>query len=288
VPTPRFWDIGDEAGLESVRSELRYPLIVKPRDSGAFQRTFPGGRKHIRAASFEETLRGVRVMAGAGLDSMLVEVVPGPDDRLCSYYTHLGEDGDPAFHFTKRTLRRYPPGEGESTYHLVENVPRVGELSLQLFRHVGLRGLANAEFKLDARDGELKLIECNARFTAANGIVAESGLDLARWVYGRAAGLPQEPPRRIRTGTRMWDPRRDFASYRALAAAGQITFWQWIRSLRTLRTFWFRWYDPLPTVAHATEAAKASLRCFVASRTGRSADGAVVEPSAREGGLQGG
>ena len=62
--------------------------------------------------------------------------------------------------------------------------------ALRLFRHVGLRGLANVEFKLDPRDGQYKLIECNARFTAANGLVAKSGIDLGRFVYCRAVGLP--------------------------------------------------------------------------------------------------
>jgi predicted ATP-grasp superfamily ATP-dependent carboligase len=260
VPTPRFREVGGEGGLEEIRAGLRYPLIVKPRDSGAFQRAFPGGRKHVRAASFDEALRGVRLLAGAGLDSMLVEVVPGPDDRLCSYYTHLDEDARPAFHFTKRVIRRFPPGEGEATYHVVDDVPGVGELSLRLFRHVGLQGLANAEFKLDERDGGLKLIEVNARFTAANAIVAESGLDLARWVYRRAAGLPPEPPGPLRTGLRMWEPLRDFRAYRALAAAGELTFRDWLRSLRTLRPFWFRRDDPLPTLAHAAEEARRWIR----------------------------
>jgi predicted ATP-grasp superfamily ATP-dependent carboligase len=268
VPTPRFREVSGEGGVEDIRAGLRYPLIVKPRDSGAFQRAFPGGRKHVRVDSFDEAVRGVRLLARAGLDAMLVEVVPGPDDRLCSYYTHLDENGEPAFHFTKRVIRRFPPGEGEATYHVVDDVPHVRELSLRLLRRVGLQGLANVEFKLEERDGELKLMECNPRFTAANALVAESGLDLARWVYRRAVGLPQEPPGTVRIGLRMWEPLRDFRAYRALAAAGELTFPSWLRSLRTLRPFWFRWYDPLPTFAHAAEEAKRWVRERVPGRRG--------------------
>jgi hypothetical protein len=56
---------------------------------------------------------------------------------------------------------------GNACYHLTDWNPEVGDLSLKLFQWVGLRGLANAEFKRDERDGKLKLIECNARFTAS-------------------------------------------------------------------------------------------------------------------------
>ena len=52
------------------------------------------------------------------------------------------------------------------------------DLGLALFGHAGLRGVANVEFKRDPRDGRLKLIECNARFTAANGLLTASGIDL--------------------------------------------------------------------------------------------------------------
>ena len=90
---------------------------------------------------------------------LLVEKVPGPDDLLCSYYTYLDADGEALFDFTKRIIRRFPVGMGNGCYHITDRNPEVREVALKLFRHVGLRGLANAEFKRDQRDGRLKLIE---------------------------------------------------------------------------------------------------------------------------------
>jgi predicted ATP-grasp superfamily ATP-dependent carboligase len=116
------------------------------------------------------------------------------------------------------------------------------------------------EFKLDARDGEPKLIECNARFTTSNGLLEASGLDLSRWVYRRAAGLSQQAPRKFRSGVRMWDPGKDFASYRVRARRGELTFIGWVRSLRPARPFWFRWYDPMPTLAFAGFQARLAVR----------------------------
>ena len=160
-----------------------------------------------------------------------MEWVPGPDDRLCSYYTYLDEEGTPLFHFTKRIIRRFPVGMGNACYHVTDWNPEVRDEALKLFRWVGLRGLANAEFKRDERDGRLKLIECNARFTASDCLVARSGFDLAAFVYNRAVGLPQRPLESYAQGMRLWDPVRDFECFLALRKRGELTFGQWAASV---------------------------------------------------------
>ena len=186
-----------------------------------------------------------------------MEWIPGGDDSLCSYYTYLDADGDAHFDFTKRVIRRYPAGMGLGCYHVTDDVPGVKELGLRLFRHVGLRGLANVEFKLDPRDGQYKLIECNARFTAANGLVAKSGIDLARFVYCRAAGLPLPPVNGFRPGVRVIDPVMDLLSFLELRRAGSMTFGQWVRSLLHRQTFaYFEWTDPLPALARVLQDAR--------------------------------
>ena len=86
---------------------------------------------------------------------------------------------------------------GTACYHITDWVPEIVEPSLRLFRHVGLRGLANVEYKLDPRDGRHKLIECNARFTASNCLVSASGVNLAAFVYNRLTGRPADGAHRI-------------------------------------------------------------------------------------------
>jgi predicted ATP-grasp superfamily ATP-dependent carboligase len=284
VDTPAVWMVEDEDDLERRRGELRFPLIVKPRSSADFQRRFPGGRKHLRASSFDEVRQAVRTMRAEGLPFMLVEFVPGPDDRGCTYCTYVDETGTPCFDFTIRGIRRSPPGEGESTYVVSERFPEVVAPALRLVRHVGLLGLACIEFKLDERDGRLKLIECNVRFVSPNPLLIASGLDLAPWIYRRAVGLPAGTLPEWKTGVRLLDPRRDFAAYRALARAGEITLPQWLRSLRPARTFWFRPYDPMPTVAHAWEVCASRVRSvFRRGRRRHLAGPAAAAPTDRPG-----
>jgi predicted ATP-grasp superfamily ATP-dependent carboligase len=121
--------------------------------------------------------------------------------------------------------------------------------------------VANVEFKRDDRDGQLKLIECNARFTASNGLVADSGYDLAWLVYSRLVGLPQPVLGPFRSGKRLWYPVEDFYAYRQLRQQKELTFWQWLKSVAHPTTFpYFRWTDPWPTAVQESRRVREALR----------------------------
>jgi len=247
VPTPRFWLAETMDQIVALRDDLTYPLLVKPRLSHLFEERF--GKKFVVVENFDQLLRTFDTVSEAGLETLLMELIPGPDDLLCSYYTYLDEQGQPLFHFTKRIIRRFPVGMGTACYHVTDWNPEVADLALKLCTQVGLRGLANVEFKRDPRDGQLKLIECNARFTASNGLVARSGFDLGRFVYNRIVGLPQPPLEHYRRGLRLWDPIRDFEAFLELRRRGELSFGAWLRSVLHRQSFpYFQWSDPWPAL----------------------------------------
>jgi predicted ATP-grasp superfamily ATP-dependent carboligase len=247
VATPRFWSVDSRAEVEGLRGELVFPLIVKPRESHLFQRRFAS--KFLVAERFEELAPALEIVERAGVACLLVEKIPGPDSLLASYYTYLDEKGDARFEFTKRVLRRYPVNMGLATYHITDRIPALAEPTLALLREAGLRGVANVEYKLDRRDGRYKLIECNARFTAANTLLARSGIDLAWFVYCRAAGLPLPAIGSYRSGVRLWDPARDLKACRALHRSGEASVLALAKSLlRRQNLPVFSWRDPLPAL----------------------------------------
>jgi D-aspartate ligase len=259
VPTPRFWQIRLEEDIHRLRDELVYPLIVKPKVSHVFQRKFKV--KFFVAEGFDQLLEAFRVAESADVETLLVEKIPGPDSRYCSYYTYLDEEGNALFDFTKRIIRRYPMNMGMASYHITDRVEHVRELSLKLFRHVGLQGLANAEFKYDERDGQLKLMECNARFTAANSLVAKAGFNLGNFVYNRIVGISQPPLTDFRTGLRLWDPLKDWRAFLELRKRGELTFLQWLGSIMHRSSIaYFSWRDPLPSLFRLFKTAKIILR----------------------------
>ena len=265
VPTPRYWRVDNLQDVMRLEKELVFPLLVKPQLSHLFALRF--GKKYFLAQDFAQLVDAFRTASEAGISAMLVERIPGLDDQLCSYYTYLDGDGRPLFDFTKRIIRRYPINMGHACYHVTDWNPEVRELALPLFKHVGLRGLANVEFKRDERDGRLKLIECNARFTAANGLVAAAGLDLASLVYNRLTGLPLPQLQTYKTGLRLWYPEKDFLAYRQLRRTKEITFLGWLKSIAHPQVLpYFRWYDPVPSMAGAFCALRLHLPFVYAGR----------------------
>jgi predicted ATP-grasp superfamily ATP-dependent carboligase len=261
IPTPRFWRAASEEQVLAQRDDFVYPLLVKPLHSHRFKKVMTG--KYRVAHDFDELLTEYGDVIEHGLEVVLVEMIPGPDDLLCSYYTYLDDDGSPRFHFTKRILRRHPEHEGPASYHITDWNPDVRELGLKLFGHVGLKGVANVEFKRDPRDGMLKVIECNARFTLGNPLLAASGYDLGRFVYNRLVGLPQPPlaDQPYVRGLRLWFPIQDFLAFLDLRRDGRLTLAGWLRSIlhRQVLPMWAL-SDPLPSLV----ATSGRLRTAVA------------------------
>jgi D-aspartate ligase len=150
---------------------------------------------------------------------------------------------------TKRKLRQYPPRFGLATYHVMTWEPEIAALGMEFCKGVGLRGIGVVEFKRDPRDGVLKLIECNARFTLATELVHHSGVNLAQIAYYRAVGLPVEPVNDYRVGARMWYPIEDARTALVLRREGELTLRRWLRSVshRQHSPLW-SWRDPVPSL----------------------------------------
>ena len=166
-----------------------------------------------------------------GIEMIVTEIIPGADDQFFSYYTYIDEEGRPLLHVTKRKLRQYPIRFGSGCFHTTNWDPEATELGLRFFEGVGLRGLGNVEFKRDARDGRLKLIECNHRFTAATGLLRAAGADLPLFVYNKLTDRPLPRIEGYDTDLTMWYPMRDVRAFLAYRRNGEMTFRPWARSI---------------------------------------------------------
>src|SRR3712207_7493033 len=68
-------------------------LFRSPRLSHLFEERF--GRKHVLVNDFDALLATFDAASGAGMETLLMEWIPGGDDHLCSYYTYLDERATP-------------------------------------------------------------------------------------------------------------------------------------------------------------------------------------------------
>ncbi len=247
IPTVGYWVPRSSEELDRSMPELRFPLVMKPLYSPQ-ARILKSKAMLIpdRTALTERFSASTRL----GVSVVLMEYIPGGDDRLCSYYTYLDEHGNPLVHFTKRTPRRFPLQSGDGTYHIIEWVPEAAELGLHFFRHLKYRGLGNIEFKWDERDGGLKIIEVNARFTASDPLITRSGVNLGLIAYNRITGRPQPPVLDYEQSLVMCRPIEDALAAWELRKRGEMRFSEWINEIRrTNQLPFFEWLDPMPAIA---------------------------------------
>ena len=259
VPAPRTASVSTLDELRAAAAQMEFPCALKPRHSHLFARKFDG--KALIAEDTAALEAAFRATNEHGLEMIVTEIIPGDDSRYCSYYSYIDDDGTPLFHFTKRKPRQNPPGFGLGTYHVSEWVPDAAELGLRFFTGIGLRGVGNVEFKRDSRDGQLKIIECNPRFTAADKLVQRAGIDMATMSYRRALGLPVQAPTGFRSGVRQWHPLEDLYAYRAYRAQGLLTMRAWLSTwVRPVGLPMFDRGDLRPSVVYTRAFARRAAR----------------------------
>lgn len=248
LPTPRTATVRRPEEADSLSAEFEFPYALKPLHSHLFARHFRD--KVLLVHNRAELLDALTRTDALGLSMLLTEIVPGDDDQYHSYYSYLDGSGQALVHFTKRKFRQWPIRFGLSCYQTSDWNEEAAEAGLRFFQGIGLRGVGNVEFKRDARDGQLKVIECNPRFTAANELVRLSGIDFPLIAYHRALGRESALPTTYRCGLRMWHPLEDARALVAYRRSGELTTRQWLRSLlHRLHFPMFRVDDPMPTVA---------------------------------------
>jgi D-aspartate ligase len=234
--------------------ELTYPIIMKPRRN--FELAGRTGRKHVRVDSRADLDEHLPLMRSLPSGFVFNEFVEGGDEMLSSYYALRAEGGETLLEFTKMVDRRYPTNQGGATFHRLVDLPETAEAGRAFFDHVGLTGVGNVEFKRDGRTGELKLMECNYRLTAATALVQDAGIDLAGAMYDQALGRGVETAMSPRWGATMWYPIRDLRSF--LDDGSGVRPWL-KRPKRSSYPYW-RLDDPGPSLRLARRYARSRFR----------------------------
>jgi predicted ATP-grasp superfamily ATP-dependent carboligase len=112
---------------------------------------------------------------------------------------------------------------------------------------VGYHGILDIGYRLDARDGQYKVLDINPRVGQAFRLfVAENDHDVVRALYLDLTGQPQPEVRR-REGRRWMIEDYDIISSLHYYQEGSLKPGQWLRSFAGLEeAAWFNWKDPVP------------------------------------------
>lgn len=250
-PAPRVWKADTREDVGRIPSDCLFPVIIKPIYSHLFQRAF--GRKFFVVHSHQEMADRVSESLNHGLRVMVCELIPGLDSVVTSsYYTYTDRQGQELFRFTKRVLRRYPVFGGGGSFHMTQWLPETAEMGERFFRGIGFRGLGCVEFKRDPRDGLLKVIECNPRFTGAHELLVRCEMDPAFLIYCSLTNRPLPRVDSYEENLGLWYPVRDLKAFLRLRSQGDLSTLQWLRSVSGKQVFpFFSLRDPWPSIGRA-------------------------------------
>jgi predicted ATP-grasp superfamily ATP-dependent carboligase len=174
VPIPRTY-YPNESGLERVRDEATFPVLVKPRRAS-------GSRGIVRVERPADLERRYRSVARDHPDPIVQEYV----DHAGGHYsvgTLFDRRSEPVATHVYRETKQYPSSGGPAVNAVsVEREPWVEEL-LELLGRVGWQGPAHMDVLYDPDDDVHRLLEVNPRFWTSLTLSVRSGVDVPRLLY---------------------------------------------------------------------------------------------------------
>lgn len=174
VAAPATIFVEDREQLDSIKDQIRFPAILKPRAS----LVYTDGKIHKCGVhfvnTFEELTDSVNNSPGFSRPFMIQEKLTGQGTGVFALYNN----GQIVSVFGHRRLREKPPWGGVSV--LCESV-QPDTLALKyaeaLLEALDWHGVAMVEFKRDGKTGEPKLMEINARFWGSLQLSINSGIN---------------------------------------------------------------------------------------------------------------
>lgn len=180
IPTIRTYELAD-------LSELAYPAIVKNRHSIVWVE----GKSVSGSAEFvftEDELRAAhaRVAHESGEAPLVQEFITGGEygiEMVCA-------EGEPLAIFAHKRIRSMSPRGGaavvKETATETESIALMRTYAQALARALSWHGPIMVEFKVDARNGSVLLMEVNGRFWGSLPLAVKAGVDFPTIAYGLA------------------------------------------------------------------------------------------------------
>ena len=242
IPTPQTWYIRSLEQVETLKNELPYPVVIKPRiGGGAVGVTYPRNADEL-VALYRRVHRRFPF-------PMIQEKIPAAGTGYGASFL-MDEQSQVKAAFVHKRLREYPVTGGASTLRESVRYDTLRDMGETLLKTMNWFGVAMVEFKIDPRVGTPVLMEINPRFWGSLALAIEAGVNFPYLLLRLARGENVKPVEHYAIGKQCrWLLPGDLMHYihnsrRALMKPSFFNFFSKdtaydILSLR----------DPLPTLA---------------------------------------
>lgn len=194
ISCPKTYLIDDIEEVETVKDELRFPVVIKPRRSS-------GSRGLTLCQSAEELLSRYPKAVVAYGPCIIQEYIPHGGEEL-GVYALLNFDSELRAVTVQKRLRSYPVSGGPSTLRETVKRPELVEIALRLLKALRWSGVAMVEFKVDPGDNQPKLMEVNPRWWGSLQLSILSGVDFPYLLYKLITEGDVEPVLNYEVGVR--------------------------------------------------------------------------------------
>lgn len=177
IPAPKTL-FTDNLKADIERIDFQYPLVIKPRSAcGSIGFNIVKDKEHLlRLLENDENANG---------PMFVQEYIP---QKGSQYGAEVFRDKNGKFSFVliDEKPRWFPLDGGSPTINITIHNEKMASMSKRLLDAMNWNGYANIDFVLDERDNTPKIIEINARISAAALINFKAGIDVARVILENA------------------------------------------------------------------------------------------------------
>jgi len=268
LPHPRTTCIGPGDNLDDLPDEVFHQAFIKPRQSSKFARHY--GVKALSFTTRSEAERQLAEVWQAGYEVVLQEYIPGPPTRHYMLEGFVARSGQVLAWCVRQRLRMYPEDYGDSSWMVtvpLRDVAAAAETLARLFSALRYRGVFEAEFKYDERDGAFKLLEVNSRPWSFVGFAARCGVDVCELAYREAAELPLVPVTTYAVGRYCIQYNVDRLVCWRLFRAGHLRLRNWAKSWLSASPLIFCLDDPVPALVRSRRFLSRTLGTFATRLT---------------------
>jgi D-aspartate ligase len=160
--------------------EVGFPCILKPTVGHSFFERFR--QKMLFVRDMDDLESSCTQLAEAGIEVMLQEYIPG-DDQCGVNYNSFFANGQPMVEVTAQKVRLSPPSIGFPRVVISKMLPELSDPATKFIRALGYDGFSCMEFKKDARDGQYRLMEINARLNLSTPLSVKAGVNFPYLLY---------------------------------------------------------------------------------------------------------
>ncbi len=232
VPSTRFVRSVDET--MAFAAQARFPVILKPlhfREWKFIARSHPLFEKKLIVIDTPRELEAqYRLAADINPEMVIQEMIEGPDTAKLVYLSCYTADSRRLASCMFRQVRTDPIYFGSAS--LVEPVsdPEADVLCDRFLQKLNYAGICEIELKRDSRDGRIKMIEANPRYSVTADAAVYAGVDLGWIHYLDLIGQQPEPVFPNGAYFRHIVLFRDIAAFRSYIREGLLTWGAFFRS----------------------------------------------------------